>query len=260
MALPHVRQMPLAGLRYAGRRHPTVNNGKALEADVMILHFTVGSGSLDALHRFFSGRSKEASYNLAIDAEGAAGEMVDARDAAWGQGDGWCPSAEEITSRGFVPVADVPKPPKRYTNLRTYCVAFVNRGPVSAEKAIALRRDGRPVVEARHRNPACRSTRWEGYTEEAIGSFVATLAAITKALPSLRIVMGHEDVTNGYIFGGGKWKGGSKIDPGPAFPYDAIPWQVFGLQVARYDFREQGWRLEPQVGMEASLGLKTYEE
>lgn len=242
------RPMHLNGLRYRGGRHSLVMGGARVEPDALIVHYSAGGRGLDALREFIRKRPKQASYNWTYDQDGGAGEFVEAQDASWHSGDGWAPAADDVLESGFVPVADVPKPPKRWTNLRSRSVCMVNRGWVNNERAIRLRRQGQEVLEARHRNPASRATLWHGYTDDQYQALEDTLPFIVQECPSLRIVLGHEDVTNGFIFGKGKWKGGSKVDPGAVWDWDRIPWQKFGLTVVRYDYDDQGWRAYRELG------------
>lgn len=244
------REMHLHGMRYRGSAHHTINGGRMVEPDVLTLHYSAGGGGLEALHAFFRLRSKSASYNAAIDLDGAGAEFVPWEDASWHAGDGWFPAADDLLANGFVPVQDVPKPPKRYTNLRSRSVCFVNRGYVTEGRAIQLRRDGLEVFEGRHRNPASRSRMWQAYTRAQVEALEAGLPYIVERCPTIKIVTTHADMTNAFIKGGGKFKGGSKVDLGPAWEehWNAIPWHAYGLTVARYDYDAQGWRLYPNLG------------
>lgn len=245
------QQMPLRGMRYRGGAHHTINGGRRVDPDILTLHYSAGGRGLEALHSFFGSRKeKSSSYNAAIDLDGRGAEFIPWEDASWHAGDGWFPAADDLLENGFVPVQDVPKPPKRYTNLRSRSVCFVNRGYVTEGRAIKLRRDGLEVYEGRHRNPASRSRLWQAYTRAQVEALEAGLPYIVERNPTIKLVTTHADMTNAFIAGGGKFLGGSKVDLGPAWEehWDAIPWHSYGLTVARYDYDAQGWRLYPNLG------------
>jgi len=252
MTTPGFRSTPLHGLRYPGRRHRTINDGERVLPEVLRLHWSGGPKNVDALVRFFAGRTKEASYNWAFGRDGDAAEMIPPTDAAWDAGDGACPSADQLLAQGFVPAREYPAEPARLINLRGVSAVFCNRGPLQAAGVTAVRRAGGKVVEAKHRNPVVKSTTYEAYPEAQLEAFDALLPAIVAACPTLKIVMAHEDVTNGYVEGRHEadgWKGGSKSDVGPAFPWHRFDWAAHGLTVVRFDYNKpRGWRVYPQAG------------
>lgn len=244
--------MPLAGLQYVGRRHLSVMSNARVEPDTLVLHWSGGRKEIIALYRQLArkptpGEKKkpQESYHIGIDRLGMAGQFVDLEHAAWHVGDGWLPPAAEILEHGFVDVRTARKPPPRVVNLRSVGVCFCNRGFVHERDAPGVLAEGRPLLGAVHRNPASKSRHWEGYTKPQIDKFIELLPVIVQACPTLRIVVGHEDITNGYITGRGLWKSGSKLDPGPAFPWEEIPWSRHGLTPVRYDYERQGWAARP---------------
>jgi N-acetyl-anhydromuramyl-L-alanine amidase AmpD len=247
MPIEGTRSMPVPQ-RYAGRRHPAVNGGRPIVADTLLLHWSAGAHELEALHAFFMSRAKQASYNLAIDRNGAAGTMVEPQDAAWHAGDGKFPFAEDLEA-GFVKLKGAKLPPDRHINLRSFAVCFCNRGFLDPSKAIKVRAAGREVVQARHRNPASRSTMWEGYTDAQIERFAIVVPKILEACPKIRFVTAHEDVTNRWVAGRGfAPTGGSKTDVGPAWPWHLFPWAAWGLIPVRFDYDAVGWRCFPAAG------------
>lgn len=233
------RSIPTPGKRDPGRCHPNIDHGRRQAPDLLVLHWSQGAKDLEALAALLRARPKEASYNYAFDRFGAAAELIPPEDAAW-HVHGAFPLAGALED-GFVPLADVEPPPPRLMNLRSVAVLFANRGPLNDAKAEDVQRHGGHIVEGPHRNPACQIHRWEEYSDDQLGSFVAMLPAIMQASPTLRYVVGHEDVTNSWIEGRGRFRGRSHLDPGPAFPWSAIPWPRFGLTVARYDYSRHGW-------------------
>lgn len=253
-----VRSMPVRGLFYAGRRHNSVQHGERIEPDALYIHWSAGTGDLSALHRLLVGRAEgrmagEGSYNFGIDRLGEIGEFADPRQyAVWHAGDdykgvrGMVPSAEHILTAGFLRVQDVAPAQARWTNLRSVAVCICNEGFVQGTNVPRRRARGVTVVEARHANPASRSTHWEAYTAAQIEALRALVPHLKERCPSLRMVVGHEDSTNGYVYGRGKWAGGSKLDPGPLFPWDAIDWAASGLQVVKFDYERRGWAVQKQ--------------
>lgn len=254
MTTPGFRSTPLRGLRYPGRRHRTINDGATVLPEVLRLHWSAGPKNVDALVAFFNGRTKDASYNWAIGRDGDSAELIPPTDAAWDAGDGACPSADQLLDQGFVPAREYPPEPPRLINLRGVSLVFCNRGPLTTDAAVtAVRRSGGIVVgPTKHRNPVVKATLYEDYTEAQLDAFEAALPRIVAACPTLRVVMDHSDVTNGYVEGRHEadgWKGGSKSDVGPAFPWHRFDWAAHGLTVVRFDYNKpRGWRVYPQAG------------
>lgn len=155
-------------------------------------------------------------------------------------------------------------------NARSVGIELCNRGFVKEDEA---RRKGWPGGDRirhplRHRNPLARSTFWESYPVEQLTALERLVAHLVDAVPTLRWVTSHEDVfaiqlgntwkkckgKSGCAGSGrragapcprckgkGKINVGSKLDPGPAFPWDEL--DLAGLQRVHFDFAAGGWRV-----------------
>lgn len=104
---------------------------------------------------------------------------------------------------------------------RSGCNAFsvgielVNPGPVFLRQGKYFDVNGQEwtgdVLEAHHQNPSCGWRTWAEYTDEQVDMFIRQCSDLMAYYPSIRDVVGHEDVAPG-----------RKLDPGPAFPWGAI--------------------------------------
>jgi N-acetyl-anhydromuramyl-L-alanine amidase AmpD len=109
------------------------------------------------------------------------------------------------------------------------------------------------VIDAKHANPHAGSLRWwEGYTIAQLGKLEQLIAFLVVRCPTLRCIAGHEDATNGYTDRNFDSDLGGKLDPGPAFPWDALALERYGLSTVRFDYRERGWRVtrRPELAAE----------
>lgn len=224
--------------RYRGRRHPAVAKGKAHQPTAIVVHWSAGWGDLDSLVSYLRRAGGEESYNYAIGRDARIGELVPSTDAAWHAGDGKLPPADVLLAEGFVAGRDVPYV-RRTTNLLSVGVCFCNVGYLNETKIIEARNKRALVVSGpRHHNPRSDSTAWEGFREQAIAAFAThLLPVLVQRHPTIKIILGHEDTTNFDAMG----TKGSKVDPGPAFPWDRLPLAELGLARVRYDFQRHGW-------------------
>lgn len=226
--------------RYRGRRHAAVARGKPHQPTAVVVHWSGGWGELDSLVSYLRRAGADESYNYAIDRSARIGELVPSTDGAWHAGDGKLPPADRLLAEGFVPAREVPYV-RRVTNLLSVGVCMCNVGYLS-ESLLVEARNKRALVHSgiRHHNPRSKSDEWEGYRDQsvlALGTHLLPL--LVQRHPTLKIILGHEDVTN-YDAMGTK---GSKVDPGPAFPWDRLPLAELGLARVRYDFDRHGWEV-----------------
>lgn len=187
---------------------PHHSSRRTTTIDLVVLHYTAGNGDAESTAKFFAKSSRKASAHFCIGRDGEVVQCVDLDRSAWHAGS---PSA----FRGKQPVGP-----------RSIGIELCNRGYASTKN---------PRITARHRNPASKSTLWEVYPAEQIGA-LRTLLVQLFFVGSVRFVTGHEDIRNKYVVN----TPGSKLDPGPAFPwYDAIT--GIGLERWLYDFGSEQW-------------------
>lgn len=182
------------------------------EVQAIILHFSAGHGDERSLGRFFQRSKPIHSSHYGVGRTGGVGQYVSEKRAAQHAGDGVLP-------------ADLRRPDQSLwtdtVNQRTIGIEVCNRGFASSKF-------GRPRVSGRHRNPRSISTSWEAYPEVQMEALVELCQDIIARNPSIKYVLGHEDVTN-Y-----RTAGGSKLDPGPAFLWEHL--RPTGLQRVCFNF------------------------
>jgi N-acetylmuramoyl-L-alanine amidase len=216
-------------------RSPNINVGRAgVTPDLIVLHYTAGAGDEAAAARVFLNRKREASAHFTVGRTGGSRQCVSLGDTAWHAGDrskAWLPP------EGSGPLALAPPagPQRaRAVNRRSVGIELCNLGwAVVSKQTGRLRATATP---ARHRNPRSTSRQWEVYPDAQVAALADMIADIKAVLPSIELVCGHEDVTHYDLTGKG-----SKLDPGPAFPWDAVPWHSYGITRVLYDFVNKRW-------------------
>lgn len=186
-----------------GRRHG--------EPDCVVIHWSAGSGNVEALGHYFQNTPhREASYHRAIGRDGEVASYVATTDTAWHAGDG------EAWDGG------------RRLNERSVGVCLCLMGYVSAQWA--ANHAGRTMI-ADHRKPGVKAKIWERPTPAMVATLRAQLAELKAAHPSIRYVLGHDDVTKG------------KIDPGPILDGVDLGLTELGLTriVRRWDLPGAPW-------------------
>ena len=204
------------------------------EVDFLVLHYTAGNGNAKATARVFEVPGRQASAHYIVGRQGEVLNCVPLSMAAWHAGDGGhsrLPTPEQLEGASLavnpedriVLLDDVPPAP-REVNRRSVGIEMCNRGWAPHANY--------PSFVARHRNPASTSKSWEAYPDALIESVLDLVDEIKTAVPTLKYVCGHEDVTHRDTLG----KAGAKLDPGPAWP-----WPDLGLTRVWYDFQRHGW-------------------
>lgn len=191
--------------------HHSSRRGRDIEA--VIVHFTGGGGDSVALGKFFQRKRKSSHYGISRD--GRVSQYVSETRSAWHAGDGALP-ADFCDAQGYM--SDVVNP-------RTIGIELCNRGPLHTKNV---------AIEARHRNPRVRHSvyhHWEVYPPAQLHSLGLLCQEIMARHKSCRYVLGHEDATN-YVTAGG-----SKVDPGPIFPWE-VP-VAAGLTRVMFDFEAE---------------------
>jgi N-acetyl-anhydromuramyl-L-alanine amidase AmpD len=213
---------------------PNRYEGRDREVDTIVLHYTASKGSASAVAAMFALPSRKASAHFVVGRDGVTWECVDLDDGAWHAGDGRFPSAEQLalSTKGagtIIPASAVPKKP-RDVNMRSIGIEIVNAGWLDGGP--------NPYGEARHRNPASRSKKWESYTDKQVDAVRCLVGWCVQQVPTLKWITGHEDVTNRFTLG----KPGAKLDPGPLWPWNAVTEKLRRVQ---FDFTKnrEGWRV-----------------
>jgi N-acetyl-anhydromuramyl-L-alanine amidase AmpD len=207
---------------------PNFNKGReGVTLDTIVLHYTAGQGNADALGKFFAAK-RSSSAHFGIGRPGEIRQYVKISDTAWHAGDG---GNSRLPEAGTGTLASTKRRPK-YVNRRSVGIEICNVGFQVQKFKIEKSR----TFTGRHRNPRSRSSQWESFTQEQVKSLRLLVAQLRLALPTtLLYVCGHEDVTHYDV------SSGSKLDPGPAFPWDLINWGKMGLTRILYDFNTKAW-------------------
>jgi len=182
---------------------------------ILVLHYTAGRGNSKQLASFFAGGSRKASAHFGVGRVGDVIQMVDTDASAWHAG-------KSKFRNSIVPVGQ-----------QSIGVEICNTGH-------ALLKEGQPTYTGRHRNTASKSTQWEIYPDAQVLAVEKLINELVAIHPTLKYVTGHEDIRNKYVVPG---LAGSKIDPGPAFPWDKINFS--GLELWHYSFRDNSWYNTP---------------
>lgn len=241
---------------FAVASSPNANTSRyGVTPTVVMIHCTDGSGDADSVGRLFARRSREASSTFSIGRPGEVRQHVPIPWTAWDAGGGHLPSDEEL-EQAVLDGQPIKHDPSRHgspsINRRSISFELCNRAIVRGAALDRVKRDGM-LFEGRSRNPACRKTKWESYTEAQALSLLQMLGWITTQVPTLRWITGHEDVFS-ILMPGGVTKAksgrelGSKVDPGPA--YDAqihpkLPLRSLNLHRVRYEHRARQWVVDP---------------
>jgi N-acetylmuramoyl-L-alanine amidase len=201
---------------------PSPNHGaRGAAIDLLVVHYSAGHGGVHAMGRVFAMRSRQASAHYGVDRDGLVAQYVSEDRKAWHAGDGLFPMyPDRPRDAAGNALADT-------VNARSIGIELCNRGWASSKY-------GRARTKARHRNPLSRSASWEAYPEEQIAALRTLVTEIRGRHFGMRYVTGHEDVTNQVT------ARGSKLDPGPLFPWDALA----GLGLKRVIFNFNTERFE----------------
>lgn len=176
--------------------------------DLVVIHYTAGRGDVDALANYFKRGTRKVSAHFGIGRNGDIVQMVDTSYSAWHAG-------KSRFRDDRVPVG-----------WRSIGIELCNAGS---------RYKGDDAIKRRHRNPASRSNSWEPYPCEQLRALESLVKTLRDEL-GVKFVTGHEDIRNTHVVKGLK---GSKTDPGPAFPWDAVDWH--GLEQWHWSFKDRLW-------------------
>lgn len=169
--------------------------------DTIIIHYTAGNSTKTAVSVLKNPKIR-ASAHMVIGRKGELVQLVDLNVIAWHAGK---------SGYNF--------PDKKRTTFNKYSI-----GIEIANDGYLKKKDGKLynwykkevpaelAYEGKHRNyPKTRSTFWHTYTDVQIKAVYDACAAMIKAYPSIKYILGHEEIAPG-----------RKSDPGPAFPLDDL--------------------------------------
>lgn len=183
-------------------------SGALLNPTLLVLHYTASGGTGAADAAYLSKAAAKASAHIVIGRGGASDlhQIVPFNRKAWHAGKSvWRGRSNcndfsigiEIDNWGFI--------------RKLAKGAFT---PAANPKLVI---DTASVVEAAHKNPAVREKYWEIYPKEQIDCLIEVIEAILAAYPSIKEIVGHEDIAPG-----------RKTDPGPALPWSRILNETIG--------------------------------
>ncbi len=169
--------------------------------DTIIIHYTAGNSSKTAV-RVLKNPKIKASAHMVIGREGEVIQLVDLNVIAWHAG-----------KSGYT------FPDKKRTTFNKYSIGIeiANDGYLKKKNGKFYNWTKKEVAadlayEGKHRNyPTTRSMYWHSYTDVQIKAVYDVCAAMIKAYPSIKYILGHEEIAPG-----------RKADPGPAFPLDDL--------------------------------------
>lgn len=188
--------------------------------EVILLHYSAGNGDAIALGRHFGLASRKASSHYGVSRDGTVAQYVDEDRAAWHAGDGRMP-------------IDLSNPGGNlggHVNARSIGIEICNRGWAPSRK-------GRERMTAKHRNPRSTADSWEVYPHAQIDAVIKLVTEVS-VRHGIMLVTGHEDLTNYATIGGG-----SKLDPGPAFPWDRLIASRPGLRRLIFNFTDERFEI-----------------
>lgn len=203
-----MKKIPLKKQHNVGR--------KGGEPDTIVVHWSAGSGDEIKLGEYFQRNpSKDASYHRGIGRAGGVAEYVDTANTAWHAGDG-------------DPWDDKPGKPGRKINARSVGICLCLHGPVDSGWA---KLHPARTMSAPHRKRGVTAKLWERPTPEQLASLRAMIAELKAKHPSIRYLVGHDDVTRG------------KIDPGPILDGVDLGLEALGIVriVRRWDTAGAPW-------------------
>lgn len=169
--------------------------GSLQSPELVVLHYTAGASWDSDLRSLTTKDEREASAHFLVGRAGELAQMVPVNRVAWHAG-------------------------KSAWNGRNACNRFSigieisNWGPLVQREGKYWAWPGNfektdipeeRVIAGRHKNPSCSFRFWEEYSYACRSTLEMLLLSLFSALPSLRALCGHEDVSPG-----------RKIDPGPA--------------------------------------------
>ena len=200
----------------------------------IVIHYTAGGPHAERAAKYIQPRSRKKSYHFVIGRDGKAIQTARLDECAWHSGGSLMPTAVDL-ARGPVD----PDGGDRMVNDRSIGIALCNRGWAYGSKPDAF--------SGSHRNPLSHRRYWQPYTQAQYYAVTCVLCDLTEAMPTLRFIVGHEDIKHAYLPG----VAGSKLDPGPAFAWDMIGVTIdeTGLTRVKFDFEQDAYVADWRPGV-----------
>jgi N-acetylmuramoyl-L-alanine amidase len=169
--------------------------------DTIIIHYTAGNDAKAAV-KVLKNPTVKASAHMVVSREGEIVQLANLNVITWHAG---------VSGYNF--------PNEKRTTFNKYSIGIeiANDGYLKLEGGKFYNYFKREIAaefafKGRHRNyPTTRSEYWHSYTEEQVKVVFEICAALIKAYPSIKYILGHEEIAPG-----------RKTDPGPAFPLDEL--------------------------------------
>lgn len=178
--------------------------GPSITPSLIVLHYTVTQTKPGVISAF---RQRDyLSCHLTVGLDGRITQMVPFNRKAYHAG--------ESSFKG-----------RPSCNAFSIGIEIVNPGPVTPDGKGFRDVYGRPwygkAVQAKHKHPGCAYDWWAEYTDEQIEAVIRVCAELAQEY-SIQHIVGHEDVSPG-----------RKIDPGPAWPWEALLNAVYPREYMR---------------------------
>ncbi len=188
-----------------------------LEPEIIVLHYTAGSGNAQELANFFSKGDRKASAHFGIGRinQSIKGETTNIIQMVDLDQNAWHPGLSKF------------KDGKGNIGRRSIGIEICNRG---------FNVDGLPdarVGVGRHRNKASTASKWEKYTDLQYDSLCELIQELKNAYPSIKYITSHEDIRNPYVVEGLK---GAKLDTGPLFKWEKLSNILEQCQIEEWHF------------------------
>lgn len=197
---------------------------KGVKVDLLVMHYTAGSGDALRLAKYFASAKEELSAHFGI---GRKPEKIEGVETNIVQ-------CVDTDRNAYHPGLSKFRGEPGTVGRRSIGIEVCNLG--YNVKSLPSAR----VVPGDHRNPASSSTKWEAYTDEQYLALEWLLPKLKEAHPDLKYVCGHEDIRNSHVVPSLK---GSKLDPGPAFQWGRLEKLLADLELEEwhYSFKRKIW-------------------
>lgn len=184
------------------------------EPRILVFHWTGGWGDAERAVRInYFTKENRRSAHFTMGRPGEIIQSVDTDKAAWNV-------SRKLRYRDG----------KKRANQRIIGVEICNRGYLRGNDWNVLEPD--QIFTGRHPNPRAHKREWERFSAAQVVSIEELTHTLFEAIPSLEEICGHSDWCQG--------KPGSKLDPGPAFPWDKVRWPGRS-RVVTYDYETGDW-------------------